>query len=106
MLTAIAAVLQLKFIGDLVFVHDERGFWRLARVEDTIVGRDGQIREAKLKESARGDQFATTIITFVYIPYCRHGGENEQQMIDSPNRTETEREPDTLPVRRSSRLAS
>ena len=46
-------------IGDLVLVHDEgqpRGFWRLAKVEDTIVGRDGQIRRAKLRVSARGDQ--------------------------------------------------
>ena len=46
-------------IGDLVLIHDEsqpRGFWRLAKVEDTIVGRDGQIRGAKLRVSARGDQ--------------------------------------------------
>lgn len=46
-------------IGDLVLVHDDsqpRGFWRLAKVEDTILGKDGQIRGAKLKVSVRGDQ--------------------------------------------------
>ena len=44
-------------IGDLVLVHDEsqpRGFWRLAKVEDTITGKDGWVRGAKLKVSARG----------------------------------------------------
>ena len=38
-------------VGDVVVVHDERPRcpWRLAKVIGTILGRDGQIREALLK---------------------------------------------------------
>ena len=38
-------------IGDIVLVHDDkpRGFWRLARIENVITGRDGQIRRAILR---------------------------------------------------------
>ena len=38
-------------IGDIVLVHNEhqpRGYWKLARVEETIVGKDGRIRGAVL----------------------------------------------------------
>ena len=36
-------------VGDIVIVHSDnqpRGFWKLARVEQTTEGRDGQIRGA------------------------------------------------------------
>ena len=38
-------------VGDVVVVHDEkpRGFWKLARVEEIIPGRDGQIRGAVVR---------------------------------------------------------
>ena len=39
-------------IGDVVVVHDEaqpRGFWKLAKVEDTIMGDDGNVRGAILR---------------------------------------------------------
>ena len=38
-------------VGDVVVVHDEkpRGFWKLARVEEVIPGRDGQIRGAVVR---------------------------------------------------------
>lgn len=35
--------------GDIVLVHDERhprGFWKLARITETIAGKDGQVRGA------------------------------------------------------------
>ena len=42
-------------VGDLVVVYSEnqpRGFWKLARVEQTIIGQDGKIRGATLKVSS------------------------------------------------------
>ena len=42
-------------VGDLVVVHNEgqpRGFWKLAKVQRTIVGQDGKIRGAILKVSS------------------------------------------------------
>ncbi len=40
--------------GDVVLVHDDkpRGFWRLARVLETVAGRDGRIRGAVLRVSS------------------------------------------------------
>ena len=46
-------------ICDVVVVHSEerpRGFWKLARVEDTIIGRDGQIRGAVVRLHAKGNR--------------------------------------------------
>ena len=43
-------------IGDVVLVHDEgkaRGFWKLARVEDLVTGRDGLVRGAVLRVASR-----------------------------------------------------
>ena len=37
--------------GDIVIVHtnqEARGFWRLGRVTDLIIGTDGQVREAEV----------------------------------------------------------
>ena len=39
-------------VGDIVVVHNDnkpRGFWKLGKVEDLVVGRDGQIRGAELR---------------------------------------------------------
>ena len=43
-------------VDDMVLVHDEhqpRGFWKLAQVKETIVGKDGRIRGAVLKLPAK-----------------------------------------------------
>lgn len=48
---------------DMVLVHDEhqpRGFWKLARVKETIVGKDGRVRGAVLKLPAKDGQ--TTLL--------------------------------------------
>ena len=105
-------------IGDLVLVHDEsqpRGFWRLAKVEDTITGKDGWVREAKLKVSARGGR-STSLQRPLSLLYplevnCRHdsvgsGGEDDEQVNDVSNQTETGCETGVSPVRRSCRFAS
>ena len=45
--------------GDIVLVHDEhqpRGFWKLAQVKETIVGKDGRVRGAVLKLSTKDGQ--------------------------------------------------
>ena len=42
-------------VNDLVILHNEsqtRGFWKIARVENTIVGKDGKIRGATVRVSA------------------------------------------------------
>lgn len=40
--------------------HQPRGFWRLAQVKETIVGKDGQVRGAVLKLPAKNGQ--TTLL--------------------------------------------
>ena len=105
-------------IGDLVLVHDEsqpRGFWRLAKVEDTITGKDGWIRGAKLKVSARGGR-STSLQQPLSLLYplevnCRHGSvrsgqEDDEQVDDVSNQTEMGCETGVSPVRRSCRLVS
>ena len=42
-------------VNDLVILHNEcqpRGFWKIARVENTIVGKDGKIIGATVRVSA------------------------------------------------------
>ena len=48
-------------IGDIVLVHDDkpRGFWRLARIENVITGRDGQIRGAILRVASEKGRSTT-----------------------------------------------
>ena len=43
-------------VDDIVLVYNEhqpRGFWKLARVKETIVGKDGRVRGAVLKLPAK-----------------------------------------------------
>ena len=44
-------------VGDVVVVHDDgqpRGFWRLGRVEELLIGRDGRVRGAVLRVATKG----------------------------------------------------
>ena len=46
-------------VGEVVIVHDEhlpRGLWKLGRIQETLKGRDGQIRGAKVKMAKRDRQ--------------------------------------------------
>ena len=48
-------------VGDVVVVHDEglpRGFWKLGKIQEVIVGRDGQIRGATVKVASRNRQYS------------------------------------------------
>lgn len=50
-------------VGDVVLVHDEnspRGFWKIARVERLITGKDGAVRGAVLKVASKSGT-ATTL---------------------------------------------
>ena len=43
-------------VGDVVLIHDEdnpRGFWKIARVDRLISGRDGSVRGAALKVASK-----------------------------------------------------
>ena len=55
-------------VGDVVLVHEEglpRGFWKLAKVEEVITGRDGQPRGDVLRLPAKNGQ--TTTLRRSYI---------------------------------------
>ena len=44
-------------IGDVVVINDNdqpRGFWRLGRVQELLVGRDGKVRGAMLRVASKG----------------------------------------------------
>lgn len=42
-------------VGDIVLIHDDkpRGFWRMARVQETVIGRDGHTRGAVLRVAGK-----------------------------------------------------
>ena len=45
-------------VGDIVIVKSDlkkRTFWKLAKVEELLPGRDGQIRSAKVKVAGKDD---------------------------------------------------
>ena len=47
---------KLIAVGDIVLIHNEdnpRGFWKMARVERLISGRDGSVRSAVLKVTSK-----------------------------------------------------
>ena len=49
-------------VGAIVLVHDQdhpRGFWKMAKVQKLITGRDGQTRGAVLKVANRNGKHAT-----------------------------------------------
>ena len=44
-------------LGDVVLIHEEntkRGMWKTGIIEETIVGKDGQIRGAKIRKMGKG----------------------------------------------------
>ena len=53
--TAISFIL----VGSIVLVHDEklRGFWRLAKVNQLLTGKDGLVRGAVVKVTSGKDKF-------------------------------------------------
>lgn len=49
-------------VGDMVIVHEEglpRSFWKLGRIKELIVGKDGQTRGATVRVAGRGRNHTT-----------------------------------------------
>ena len=82
-------------VGDLVVVHSEgqpRGFWKLAKVERTIVGQDGKIRGAILKVSSSRSK-STTLQRPLALLYPLE--------VNCQNETTTEVSPSEDPIEES-----
>ena len=43
-------------VGDVVLVHDEGHFWKLARIKSLVIGKDGRARGAVLRVASTGNQ--------------------------------------------------
>ena len=49
-------------VGDIVIIHDEnlpRSFWKLGRIQDLIVGKDGQTRGATVSIAGKNRRFTS-----------------------------------------------
>lgn len=49
-------------VGDVVLLHDDsnpRGFWKLARVQELLTGRDQKVRSAVVSVPAKGGRTKT-----------------------------------------------
>lgn len=102
--------------GEIVLVHNEhqpRGFWKLAKVEETIAGKDGQVRGAVLRLPTKNGR-ATSLRRLLQLLYPL---EINCQVEDVPgasdnmigaNNGEPEEEVPTpgITLRRSKRLAA
>ena len=106
-------------VGDVVLIHDDkpRGLWRLGRVEDTIVGLDGQIRGAVLRVPLGDGRYSSMKrpIQRLY-PLEVSAASPESQPTESiknasvadvePTVTEPEKDEDPVPARRSTRASA
>ena len=78
-------------VNDLVIVHNEnqpRGFWKIAKVEGTIVGRDGKVRGATVRMSS-GDGKTTVLQRPVSLLYpleisCQSDSTDTSSNTDQP----------------------
>ena len=85
-------------VGDLVVVHSEnqpRGFWKLAKVEETIIGRDGKIRGAILKVSSSNGKPVTLQrpLALLYPLEVNCQDQNTTEANPSENQTEESEDP-------------
>ena len=107
-------------VNDLVMLHDEsqpRGFWKLAKIENLIIGSDGRIRGATVRVSSK-DGTTTTLQRPLSLLYpleinTPDKSSTEDATVDNVREDEpstTEQLPDAtqevLPTRRSTRAAA
>lgn len=96
-------------VGDVVVVHCDnqpRGFWKLARVEQTITGRDGRTRGAAVRV-ANSKGRATTLHRPIQSLYpLEINSQEKESHSNSPNPDDNSEEPDEAAVRRSNRAAA
>lgn len=77
-------------VGDVVLVHEEglpRSFWKLAKVEEVITGRDGQPRGAVLRVPAKNGQ-TTTLRRPLQLLYPLEGRRRCDEVEDTSENTE------------------
>ena len=71
-------------VGDIVLVKEEntkRGLWKLAKVEQLLHGKDGQVRGAKIRENTKGKPvFINRPIQLLYPLELRSVNENEKEV--------------------------
>jgi hypothetical protein len=109
-------------VGDVVVVHSDnqpRGFWKLARVERTITGRDGKIRGAAVRIA--NSQGQPTIlhrpiqclypleINFQEKAESQEGAESQSNLPEpnpNVNPEDSDCDSDGVAVRRSKRAAA
>ena len=89
-------------VGEVVIVHDEhlpRGLWKLGRIQETLKGRDGQIRGAKVRMAKRDRQhdLLHRPIQLLYpLEACSHSRfvetatEDSEQLSSNVSPSETE----------------
>ena len=60
-------------VGDIVLMHNDgpRGFWKLARVEKLIAGKDGHTRGAAIRVSANNGQTTGRMGFIAFAPGLR-----------------------------------
>ena len=95
-------------VGDIVIVKNEqskRQFWKLARVEELIVGKDGNIRSAKLSMHSNGANCKSFLrplqhLVPLEIPVSKEGTISAADSDNSDTRNIVDVN-DTLPVTRS-----
>ena len=100
-------------VGDIVIVKNEqskRQFWKLARVEELIVGKDGNIRSAKLSMPSDGANCKSLLrplqhLVPLEIPVSKEGTISAADSDNSDTRNIVDVN-DTLPVTRSKRNAA
>ena len=110
-------------VGDVVVIHDEdlpRGFWRFGKVEDLIMGRDGEVRGATVRLSS-GSVLRCPVQRLYPLVLSSEGPtqdqtepetstgadpETEVEMNPPSDEAEPKTSAGTNPTRHSSRIAS
>ena len=77
--------------GDLVLVHEQScpwGFWKVAKVKELIVGKDGHIRGAVLKLPLKNNQptFLQRPIQHLYPPEISQAAPSDKSSVDDAPR--------------------
>ena len=87
-------------VGDVVLVHDQdhpQGFWKIARVQRLITGRDGQTRGAVLKLATKSGRL-TTLQRPVQLLYplgvAQSETQEESENVEDTEESELEEERD------------
>ena len=79
-------------VGDIVIVHSTkqpRGFWKLGRIKELLIGRDGEVRGAVLRVASKGLQ-ATVLQRPIQLLYPLEVSSPCPQLESTPTNSEQE----------------